>query len=96
MSGEASEAASGDVHGRVVGGHAEEFVPLTDLECLVAVLVEGVHDGLAGRGRLERIGLTSVSGRREFGDDLLGSGQLCASPAKASSPNPDPLQETGL
>jgi hypothetical protein len=35
LTGEASEAAAGDVHGRVVGGHAEELVQLTDPERLV-------------------------------------------------------------
>lgn len=38
LSGEASEAAAGDVHARLVGGHAEEFVQVTDPECLVGVL----------------------------------------------------------
>ncbi len=54
---EASEAAAGDVHGRVICVHAEEFVQLTDPEHLVGVLIEGVHDGLVGGVRLGRIGL---------------------------------------
>ncbi len=47
MSGEASEAAAGDVDGRLVGGHAEEFVQLAGSECPAGVLVEGVHDDLS-------------------------------------------------
>jgi hypothetical protein len=39
LTGEASKAAAGDVHGRVVGGHAKEFVQFTDSERLV-------HQGL--------------------------------------------------
>jgi hypothetical protein len=74
LAGEASEAASGDVDGRVVGGHAEEFVQFADSECLVGVLVEGVHDGLVGGGLFGWIGF--ACGRREFGDDLPGGGQL--------------------
>ncbi|WP_193241856.1 hypothetical protein [Streptomyces phaeolivaceus] len=48
----------------------------TDPECLVRVLVEGVHDGLVGGGLFGRIEFTSVAGRRDFGDDLSGGGQL--------------------
>ncbi|MFI2436676.1 hypothetical protein [Streptomyces sp. NPDC018693] len=74
LAGEASKAASGDVQGRIVGSHAEEFVQFADPERLVGVLVEGVHDGLVGGGLFGRIGFGS--GRREFGDDLPGGGQL--------------------
>ncbi|WP_158690533.1 hypothetical protein [Streptomyces sp. 142MFCol3.1] len=38
MTGEASEAAAGDVHGRVVGAHAEEFVQITNPEHLIGVV----------------------------------------------------------
>jgi hypothetical protein len=43
LAGEASESAAGDVDGRFVGGHAEEFVQPTDTEDLVGVLVGGVR-----------------------------------------------------
>ncbi|GAA2662394.1 hypothetical protein [Streptomyces vastus] len=49
-------------------------MPFADPECLVGVLVESVQDGLVGGGRLGWIGF--VSGRREFGDDLPGGGQV--------------------
>ena len=74
LAGEASEAAAGDVDGRLVGGRAEEFVQFTSPGCLVGVLVGGVHDGLVGGVRLGRIGL--VSGRCEFGDDFPGGGRI--------------------
>jgi hypothetical protein len=45
-----------------------------DSEWPVGVLVEGVQDGLAGGGRLGRI--RCVPGRRAFGDDLPGGGQV--------------------
>ncbi|MCX5327986.1 hypothetical protein [Streptomyces sp. NBC_00140] len=48
LADETSEAAPGDVDGRLVGWHAEEFVQLTGSECLVGVLIEGVHNGLVG------------------------------------------------
>ncbi|BDH07249.1 hypothetical protein HEK131_44760 [Streptomyces seoulensis] len=74
MAGEASESAAGDVDGRLVGGHAEEFVQLTGSELLAGVLVEGIHDGLVGGVGIGRCGLTS--NRCEFGDDLPGGGQV--------------------
>ncbi|WP_405954884.1 transposase family protein [Streptomyces phaeochromogenes] len=74
LAGEASEAAAGDVDGRLVGGHAEEFVQLTGSELLVGVLSEGIHDGLVGGVRLGSIGFASC--RCEFGDDLPGGGQV--------------------
>lgn len=40
------------------------------------VLVEGVHDGPVGGGLFGRIEFASVAGRREFGDDLSGGGQV--------------------
>ena len=42
LASEAPEATAGDVHGWVVGGHAEEFVQVTDPEWLIGMLVEGV------------------------------------------------------
>ncbi|MFJ2764503.1 hypothetical protein [Streptomyces prasinus] len=59
LASEASGAAAGDVQGGVVGRHAEEFVQITDPEFLAGVLVEGIHDGLAGGGLLGRIGCGS-------------------------------------
>ncbi|MFF8619325.1 hypothetical protein ACF07K_42985, partial [Streptomyces sp. NPDC015350] len=74
LASEASEAAAGDVDGRFVGGHAEEFVQLTGSKHLVGVLVEGIHDGLVGGVRLGWIGVASSGS--EFGDDLGGGGQV--------------------
>ncbi|MGW3513200.1 hypothetical protein [Streptomyces sp. NPDC000994] len=45
-----------------------------DPECLVGVLVEGVHDGLVGGGLFGRIRFGF--GRCEFGDDFPGGGQV--------------------
>lgn len=70
LTGEASKAAAGDVHGRVVGAPAEEFVWITDPERLIGVGAEGVHDGLVGGGQLGRFGFGP--GRGEFRDDLAG------------------------
>ncbi|WP_411573638.1 hypothetical protein [Streptomyces fradiae] len=74
MAGEAAEAAAGDVDGRFVGGHAEEFVQLAGSECPAGVLVEGVHDGLVGGARLGRVRFGSC--RCGLRDDLSGGGQL--------------------
>ncbi|WUK10146.1 hypothetical protein OG871_02170 [Kitasatospora sp. NBC_00374] len=74
LASEASEAAAGDVDGRLVGGHAEEFVQLACPECVGGVLVEGVHDGLVGGVRLGRFGFGSC--RRDLHDDLSGGGQV--------------------
>lgn len=60
---EAYKAASGDVDCRLVGGHVGEFVQFPGPECLVRVLVEGVHDGVVGGARLGPSGRPSV-GRR--------------------------------
>lgn len=54
LTGEASKAAAGDVHGRAVGGHAKEFVQFTDPERLIGLGVEGIQDGPVGGGRLGR------------------------------------------
>ncbi|WP_405576418.1 hypothetical protein [Streptomyces sp. NBC_01092] len=61
-------------HGRFAGGHAEEFVQLTDPERLVGVGVEGVDDDLAGGGQLRRFAFGSC--QCDFCDDLSGSGQI--------------------
>lgn len=74
MTGEASKAAAGDVHGRVVGGHAKEFVQFTDPERLIGVGVEGIQDGLVGGGRPGRFGFGP--GRCEFRDDLPSRGEF--------------------
>jgi len=49
LAGEASEAAAGDVDGRLVRGHAEEFVQFTGSERLAGVLVEGVQVTMPSR-----------------------------------------------
>lgn len=74
MEGEAPEAGASDVHGRVVGGHAQVFVQFTDPKCLVRLLAEGVQDGPAGGGRLGWFGF--FPGWHEFGHGLPGHGRV--------------------
>ncbi|MDX3763690.1 hypothetical protein PV684_53180, partial [Streptomyces sp. AK02-04a] len=49
LSDEASEAAAGDVDGRLVGGHAEEFVQLTG-SGVVNLSAGGLVEGASGCG----------------------------------------------
>nr|WP_229869010.1 group II intron reverse transcriptase/maturase [Streptomyces chryseus] len=74
LAGEATEAAAGDVDGRLVGGHAEEFVQLANSEYLVGVLVERVHDVLVGGVHLGWIGFGSCW--CDLRDDLSSGGQI--------------------
>ncbi|MFD5124542.1 hypothetical protein [Streptomyces sp. NPDC058385] len=91
LAGQAAEAGTGDVHGGLVGGQAEEFAEFAGSKRLLGVIVEHSQDALASlRGRL---GWRCASGAGQALDDLPSGGQLgettlCLGKSRSQLPEP--------